>query len=40
MNDPLAQKIEALLGSFNRQLCLKETRGMKDTSLNEFFERS
>jgi len=33
MDDPIARKLEALLGSgaFNRQLRLDETRGMKNT---------
>jgi hypothetical protein len=38
MNDPLARKIEALLGSLNRQLCLEETRGLKDAHLTGFFD--
>jgi hypothetical protein len=40
MNDPLARKIEALLGSLNRQLRLEETRGLKDAVLTDFFDRS
>ncbi len=39
LNDPLARKIEALLGSFNRQLRLEETSSMKDTTLTDFFQR-
>jgi hypothetical protein len=39
MNEPIACKMEALLGAFNRQLRLDETRGMKDTRLTEFFQR-
>ena len=35
LNDPLAQKIEALLGSFNRQLCHEETTAMKDSVLTD-----
>jgi len=40
MNDPTARKIEALLGVFNRQLQLDETRGMKDTVLTDFFGKA
>ena len=40
LNDPMARKIEALLGSFNRQLHLEESRGMKDVVLTNFFKRS
>ena len=40
LNDPLARKIEALLGLFNRQLHLKEARGMKNAALTDFFMRS
>ena len=40
LNDPMAQKIEALLGSFNRQLHFEETRNMKNTVLTKFFKRS
>ena len=39
LNDPLAWKIEALLGSFNRQLCLEETTAMKDGVLTDYFQR-
>jgi hypothetical protein len=39
MNDPLARKIEALLGSLNRQLRLEETRGLKDAHLTDFFDQ-
>lgn len=37
LNDPLSQKIEALLGSFTRQLRLEETRHMKNAVLTDFF---
>jgi hypothetical protein len=40
MNDPLARKMEALLGSFNRLLRFEETRGLKDAHLTDFFDRS
>jgi len=39
LNDPLAHKMEAILGSFNRQLHLEGTRGMKDTTLTDFFTK-
>jgi hypothetical protein len=38
LNDPVAQKIEALLGSFTRQLRLEETRHMKNAVLTDFFK--
>ena len=34
LNDPLARRIETLLGSFNRQLRLEETRNLKDAVLS------
>lgn len=40
LSDPLARKIEALLGTFARQLCFEETRAMKDALLTDFFEKS
>jgi len=39
LNDPIAYKIEALLGSFNMQLHLDEARRMKATHITNFFER-
>ena len=39
LNCPIARKIEALLGSFNRQLQLEETKSMKDTVLTDLFHR-
>ena len=39
LNDPLARKIEALLGSFNRKLCLEETTATKDGVLTDYFQR-
>src|SRR5271155_5760765 len=36
-NDPLAQKMEAILVSFNKQLCLDETKNMKETVMTDFF---
>ena len=37
LDDPLSCKIEGLLQSFNRQLCLNETKNIKDTDLTNFF---
>jgi hypothetical protein len=39
LNEPIARKMEAILGSFNRQLRLDETKTMKTTFLTEFFQR-
>ena len=38
LNDPFARKIEALLGSFTKQLRLEETERMKNTVLTDFFK--
>ena len=38
LNDPFVRNIEALLGSFTRQLRLEETRHMKNAVLTDFFE--
>jgi hypothetical protein len=35
--DPIAGRIEALLGSFNRQICLNEVENMWNSSLTDFF---
>jgi hypothetical protein len=39
LDHPIAHKFEALLGSFNRQLRLEETKSMKETVLTDFFRR-
>ena len=39
LNHPIACKFKALLGSFNRQLRLEETKSMKETALTDFFQR-
>lgn len=39
LNDPNTCKLETLLGLFNRQLRLDETRSMRDTHLTDFFHR-
>jgi hypothetical protein len=36
INKPIAQKVEAILGSFNSQICLNETKGMKNTIFTHF----
>jgi len=36
-NDPIAHKLDTLLGSFKRQLCLDETWSMRDTAITDFF---
>ncbi|KIJ98731.1 hypothetical protein K443DRAFT_626750 [Laccaria amethystina LaAM-08-1] len=38
-DDPNSRKLEALLGSLNRQLRLDETRNMRDTHLTDFFQK-
>ncbi|EDR11200.1 uncharacterized protein LACBIDRAFT_324795 [Laccaria bicolor S238N-H82] len=40
MNDPIARKMEAILGTFTRQLRLDETRAMKNSVLTDFFNRT
>ena len=35
--DPIAGRIEALLGSFNRQIWLNEVKNMRNSSLTDFF---
>ena len=37
LNDPLARKVEALLGTFNRQLHLNEAKSLKDTLMTDYF---
>ena len=39
LNDPIARKIETLLGSFNMQLHLEETRSMKNSVLTDYFQQ-
>ena len=40
MNDPIAHKMEIILGTFMRQLCLDESRTMKESVLTDFFDRT
>lgn len=39
MNDPIARKMEALLGSFNMKLRFDESKSLKGTVLTDFFQR-
>jgi len=39
LNEPIAHRMEALLGPFNMQLCLDETKSMKTTVLTDYFQR-
>ena len=39
MNDPIARKLEALLGSFNMQVRLEETKSLKNTLSTDYFRR-
>ena len=38
LDDPVSRKIEGLLRSFNVQLHLNETKTMKNTVLNNYFQ--
>jgi hypothetical protein len=40
LDNPVARKLEALLGSFNRQLRLEESQSTKETAITDFFQRS
>ena len=39
LNEPIARKMEAILGSFNRQLHLDENKTMKTTLSSDFFQQ-
>jgi hypothetical protein len=42
INEPIARKVEAILGSFNSQIRPDEshkTKGMKNTILTDFFQK-
>jgi hypothetical protein len=39
-NDPVAHKLDILLGTFNQQLHLKETQSMRSTFVTNFFQKS
>jgi len=36
-NNPIARKLDTLLGTFNRQLRLKEIESMRSTLVTDFF---
>jgi len=36
-DDPIAQKLEITLGSFNCELCLHQAKSMKSTVLTDYF---
>lgn len=40
MNDPIARKMEGILGSFNRQLRFDRANSMKNTVLTDFFKKT
>ena len=40
MDNPIACKLEGLIYSLNMQLCLEETRNLKDSHLTSYFNRS
>jgi len=40
MNEPMARKLEALLGASNRQLHLEETRGIQHMFLTELSRKA
>ena len=39
LNEPIAHKMEAILGSFNRQLHLDENKTMRTTLLTDLFQQ-
>jgi hypothetical protein len=39
-NDPIARKLDTLLGAFNRQHRLKETQSMRATLVTDSFHKS
>ncbi|KAF8232920.1 hypothetical protein L208DRAFT_1269463 [Tricholoma matsutake] len=39
LNNPIAHKLEVLLGLFNRQLRLEESQSTKETVITDFFQR-
>ena len=39
INDPIACKMEVILDTFTRQLCLDATRTIKNSVLTNFFNR-
>jgi len=39
LNDPISQKLEALLASLNMNLCVDQSKSMKSTVLTDFFDK-
>ena len=39
-NDPIARKLDTLMGTFSRQLRLNETQSMRPTLVTDFFQKS
>jgi hypothetical protein len=39
-NDPIACKLDALMGTFSQQLRLNETQSMRPTLVTDFFQKS
>jgi DDE superfamily endonuclease len=39
-NDPIAHKLDALMGTFSQQLRLNETQSMRPTLVTDFFQKS
>ena len=39
LNEPISQKLEALLASFNMNLCVDQSKSMKSTVLTNFFHK-
>ena len=40
LNDPITQKMQALLGIFNMNIHLDESQVLKNTVLTDFFQKS
>jgi hypothetical protein len=40
INDPIARKLEGLLGSLSHQICMERSRGMKETAITDYFHCS
>lgn len=39
INDPVARKLEGLLGSLSHQICMERSKGMKETVVTDYFHR-
>lgn len=40
INNPIARKLEGLLGSLSHEICLERSRGMKETVITDYFRCS